>query len=167
MEDPVQEPGLKKDVAKLIGELLKRNWDRPIGHEPAISYSPDQYMVSANFGAIYVYGLNTSPQISTTDYRTVHMNPQVGIKISSRFRENHYEICREIYRILMLYRRAGIHKLDGFSYIKILNERNSNDMSGWFMTTIDIQLTSFATPIESAGFGPEVERMLSGSGDCL
>lgn len=167
MMDPVQEPGFYPDVAKLIAELLIDNWDRPIGHVPAISYKPEQYMVSANFGAVYVYALNTNPQITTVDYRTVQMNPQVGIKVSCRFRENHEEICSEIYRILMLYRRAGIHRLDGFSYIQIISERRSNDMSGWYMTTIDIQLISYATPIESAGFGPEVEKKLRAPCDCL
>lgn len=154
----VPENPLYLDDAGLIGEMLKRDWELGVGKEPTIAYKPESYMMNARYGAIYIYQISRNTQINTTDYRTLQVTSHVGIKIASNFRENHFEICEEVKRILMTNRRGGKRKLGGYTYLEINNERFSNDLVGWYTTTIDIKLTSFNTPLRSPGFGSNHEE---------
>lgn len=156
--DNVEETPLFLDDSRIIGEMLKDDWSLGPGKEPTIAYKPESYMMNARYGAIYIYMISRSTQPTSADYRTVQLTSHVGIKISSNFRENHFEICEEIKRILMANRRAGKKRLGGYTYLKLENERFSNDLVGWFTTTMDISMISYNTPLRSAGFGDDINR---------
>ena len=61
----------------------------------------------------------------------------------------------------MANRRAGKKRLGGYSYLEINNERFSNDLVGWFTTTIDIKMVSYNTPLRSAGFGDDINKKVA------
>ena len=157
----VEETPLFIDDAQIIGEMLKRDWSLGPGKEPTIAYKPESYMMNARYGAIYIYQISRNTQITSSDYRTVQLTSHVGLKISCNFRENHFEICEEIKRILVANRRAGKKRLGGYTYLEINNERFSNDLVGWYTTTIDIKMVSFNTPLRSAGFGDDINRKVA------
>lgn len=153
-------PAMYTDDTALIAGLLKDNWSLGPGREPAIAYKPESYLVNSRYGNIYVYLTSRSSRISSTDYRTLQRNAHVGIRVSSRFRENHFDICEEVYRILLGARRAGKDVLYPYTFLEIPAEHHSNDMTGWYMTTIDVKLVSYNTPLHRGGFGERVDRCL-------
>lgn len=156
----VDETPLFTDDAGVIGELLKENWSLGPGKEPAISYKPESYMMNARYGAIYIYTISRNTQVSSTDYRTLQITSHVGIKISNSIRENHFEMCEEIKRILMANRRTGKKNLGGYTFLELGSERFSNDLVGWYTTTMDISLKSYNTPLRSAGFGDRINSRI-------
>lgn len=158
--DTVPENDFFSDDVRMIADLLKDSWSLEPGKEPSIGYTPESYITSARYGSIYVYMLNRSNQITTTDYRTLQRVAHIGIKVTARHRVPYFEMCQEVYRIILANRRCGVHRLNGYSFMEIQNERQSNDLTGWYTCTFDIKLTGFAKPIHSAGFGDDVNRMV-------
>lgn len=163
-QEVIEENSFYADDPQMIVDLLKDQWSLSGGREPVIACRPESYMMNARFGAIYVYSINRNHQISTTDYRTIQRIAHVGIKISSSLRDNHFMICDEVWRILLANRRAGKRVLRGYTFLEVSNERFSNDLLGWYTTTLDVKLTSFNTPMKSPGFG--VRKPMPRGCDC-
>mgnify|MGYP006873194407 CR=1 FL=1 len=60
----------------------------------------------------------------------------------------------------MAYRRAGPAMLNGMQYLEIVNDKTQNDLSGWYTTTFDVRLVSYSRPVQSAGFGTDLNRLI-------
>ncbi len=148
------------DDAKMIAEMLRDQWSLGPQQEANITYIPEQIMVSARVGNIFVYRVSRNNRISTTDYQTLQRQSNLSIKVSTRFRENHFAWCEEVYRILLANRRKGHAEMGGWLFLEITNDRSMVDLSGWYTTTIDIRLTTYAKPIHSAGFGDRINKIV-------
>ena len=161
MDDPVPETNLYSDDVRLIADMIREEWSLGPGNEVNIEYMPESTMGTARVGQVYTYLISRNNRISTTDYRTLERHTRIGIRVSNRFRENHYLWCDEIYRILMANRRCGQKRLNRYTFLEVTGDRMFNDLQGWYTTTIDIELTSYNVPIRSAGFGDEINRRIA------
>lgn len=159
-DEPVQETEFYPDDERMLAELLKDQWSLPIGYEPVIQYEPESYMVNAGVGSIYIYTTSTSPQINTTDYNAVGLTTYASFRVSARVREFHRMWCNEILRIIIANRRIGKCVLGPYTYMEPLAIRKTNDLSGWYTTTIEARLVSHNTPIRSAGMGDEINKIV-------
>lgn len=145
------------DDVSFIKELLEENWDT-FGewHQeaPVISCDPKQWMTSARHGGfIYVYQISRYNSVSSTDYRTLQRTVFIAIRSTAPHRDMLYRMVDQIYKIVMAHRRVGQDKLLGYTYMEVINDRISNDLTGWYTNTLDLKLTSYNFPIESDGFG--------------
>lgn len=147
---------LFSDDARTITEIIQRDWSLGPDSPLSIAYVPESYVADARVGFIYAYPLTRTNEPSTTDYRLFDRHSRISLRISNRSRDEHFRWCGEVYRILMANRRPGKRGLRGYTYLNVLNDRMSDGLSGWYTTTIDIDLVSHNTPIHSAGFGHEV-----------
>lgn len=151
------------DDAAMLADILRREWALGPGREPSISHDPRQLATSARYASIFVYLLNRSSRISTTDYRTLERTAYLGIRVDASQRENLFDVHQEVYRILLANRRGGKSRLGGYTYMEITSDRFSNDLQGFYSCTTDVRMVSFNTPIYSAGFdGPTNERIEAG-----
>ena len=141
------------DLPKIVADLIKSQWSLEIGDEPSVAYKRESYMMNSRIGAIYVYMISGTQNISTIDYRTTQRVANLSIRLSNPDRDRHLRWMEEIERILMVNRRAGPRVLGGFEFLEITSVSPANDLSGYHTTTIDIRLTGFAFRIRSAGFG--------------
>ena len=144
------------DDVKLVHDMLKDNWDTfsEYGYEPpTFGYDPRQWMTSARNAFIYIYQISRYNSVSTTDYRTLQRTAFIAIRTSAPNRDIFYRTVDKIYEILLAFRRAGQKNLAGFTYMEIINDRISNDLTGWYTNTLDIKLTTYNYPVESDGFG--------------
>lgn len=151
--DPPKESPLFTDEPRMIAEMLRDNWSLGPDDIPTIAFVPEEYMTSANVAFIYVYQISRYNSVSTTDYRTIQRTSFLAIRMNTRFRHKAFEYMQEIYRIIMSHRRIGQPNLGGYTYMEIINDRMQNDVSGWYITTMDVKLTSYAYPLKTAGFG--------------
>ncbi len=156
---PVPETHMFQDDRKMMAELIRDEWSLGIGRDPLIEYNADKYLMDSRYGSIFIYYINRSPRVSSVDYNTLHRICNMSFRVSSPVYDYHAEICEEMYRILLANRRAAA-KLSPYTFLEITNERHSNDLSGYYGTTISIRLTGYATPIMSAGFGDEVNNTI-------
>lgn len=166
-EDPMST--FYSDDVRMIHDLLKDHWDLGVGNEVNIEYKPEMYMTSARVGFIYVYQVGRPRRIASVDYATSNVESHVSIRVSNRFRENHFLWCGEVDRILNDYRRAGPRHLGGYTYLEITSDRPNNDLSGWYTTTFEVKLVRNHKPYRSAGFGEEVNKLIEGCcehGEC-
>lgn len=145
------------DDVKFMAELLDKNWDtfsKYKQEKPVISYDPNQWMTSAKHGGfIYVYQISRYNSMSTTDYRTLQRTVFLALRMTAPHRDQLYRLVDEVYRIVYAFRRTGQAKLFGYTYMEIINDRISNDMTNWYTDTMDIKLTCYNYPIESDGYG--------------
>ena len=145
------------DDVKFIANLLDRNWNtfNEFDQEkPVISYDPNQWMTSARHGGfIYVYQISRYNSIATTDYRTLQRTVFLALRITAPQRDMLYRMADQVFRIIFAFRRTGQAKLYGYTYMEIINDRISNELTGWYTDTMDIKLTCYNYPIKSAGFG--------------
>lgn len=162
-DETIRENELFPDNARMITNMIKNQWSLGAQNECNITFIPEQYMVNARVGSIFVYPISTTNQISSTDYHTLQRTARLGVKVSTRMRENHYVWCEEVYRILMANRRRGQKCMHGWLFLEVTGERQMTDLSGWYTTTFDIKLTTYAKPIRSAGFGDKVNKMIEDS----
>ena len=144
---------MMSDIPKIISDIIKGQWSLDIGDEPVVAYRRDAYMMNSRVGAIYVYMISGTQNISTIDYRTTQRVANVSIRLSNPDRDRHLRWMEEIERILMTNRRAGPRVLGGYEFLEITSISPANDLSGYYTTTIDVKLTGFAFRIHSAGFG--------------
>lgn len=154
----VPETELNTDDTETIADLLKCQWSLGAGMEPTIQNKPESMMVNARIGSIYVYLINRNTQPSSVDYNTLQRRTYIGIKISCRTRDFWRAWHEEVLRIIMSNRRAGKHPLGGYTFMELTNERFANDLSGWYTSTVEIRLTSFNTPLRTAGMGDCINR---------
>ena len=145
------------DDVNFIKDLLQENWGtykEYTQEPPVISCDPKQWMTSARAGGfIYVYQISRYNSVSTTDYRTLQRTVFLAIRSTAPHRDMLYRMVDQIYQILLAFRRAGQAELLGYTYLEIINDRISNDLTGWYTNTLDVKLTSYNYPIDSAGFG--------------
>lgn len=158
--DPVKETPLFSDEPAMIAEMLRENWSLGPEDTPTIAYVPEEYMTSARVALIYVYQVSRYNSISTTDYRSLQRTSFIAVRLNTRFRNKLFEFMQEVYRIIMANRRLGQKELGGYTYMEIINDRVQNDLSGWYTATMDVKLTSYAYPIQSAGFGDRINRQI-------
>lgn len=157
IDEPVREH-LYTDDVRMICDMIEDEWALGADDRPEITYIPEDSMVDARQGMIFVYMVSRRNTPSTIDYRTLQRSTRIAIKMSTRHRDTMFEWSDELYRILMANRRTGKKRLNGNTYLEVLGDRPMQDLSGWYSTTFDIQLTSYATPIRSAGFGNEINK---------
>lgn len=110
-------------------------------------------MMHIRNGGIFVYQTNRTNRISSVDYRTFERQAYVSLRVTNKDRDQHFQHCEEVYRILMANRRAGPCRLNGYEFLEVVDDLSMNDLSGMYATTIDCRLTGYAHPIRSAGFG--------------
>lgn len=165
MDEFVPETNLYSDDVRMLTEIIQDNWSIGLDNPLNIEFEPEQFMVNARVGNIFVYHVSRDNRISTVDYRTLHRTSKAGIRVANRFRENHFTWCDEVYRILMANRRLGKgeYGLRTYTYLEVLGDRSFIDLSGWYVTTYDVQLTSYNTPLRSAGFGDEINMSIESS----
>lgn len=162
IDEVIPETNLYSDDVNLVYDLIKENWSIGLENPLNIDYEPEQFLVQGRIGNIYVYHISRTNKINTVDYRTLERQSKIGIRVANRFRKNHYQWCDEVYRILMANRRLGkgCGNLRGYTYLEVLDDRQYTDLSGWYATTIDVRLTSYNTPIRTAGFGDEINKAI-------
>lgn len=158
--DPPKESPLFTDEPRMIAEMLRDNWSLGPDDIPTIAYVPEEYMTSANVAFIYVYQISRYNSVSTTDYRTIQRTSFLAIRMNTRFRHKLFQYMDEIYRIIMAHRRIGQKGLKGFTFMEVINDRIQNDVSGWYIATMDIKLTSYNYPVRSAGYGDSINRII-------
>lgn len=149
----VTETVLFKDDVQFIAKLLKDQWSLGPGHEAPIEFLPESFMMNGRQGSIYVYQIARTNRITTSDYRTYERRSEITIRVSNRFRDEHFRWAQEVYRILMEWRRAGIYKLNGYSRIEVTSDHTDRDLSGYYASSISLSLINHAVPIESVGMG--------------
>lgn len=162
MDDVVPETNLYSDDVRLITRLIQDQWSIGMENPLNIEFEPEQQMVNSRIGNVYVYHISRNNRISTVDYRTLERNSKVGVRVATRFRKNHYEWCDEVYRILMANRRLGqgYNNLGYYTFLEVISDRQFTDLSGWYVTTFDVRLTGYNTPLRSAGFGDEINKAI-------
>lgn len=157
----VPEPEMYCDDAKLIADMLKDQWALGTQDQANITYIPEQIMVNARVGSIFVYPVSRTNRISSVDYQTLQRVSNLSIKVSTRFREDHFDWCNEVYRILLANRRRGQKCMNGWLFLEITGDHQLRDLSGWYSTTIDVRLTTYNKSIQSAGFGDTINTKLA------
>lgn len=162
VDEVVPETNLYSDDVRVIYDLIKDNWSIGYDNPLNIDFEPEQFFVQGRVGNIFVYHISRTNKINTVDYRTLERHSKIGIRVATRFRKNHYQWCDEVYRILMANRRLGKgrDKLWTYTYLEVLDDRQFTDLSGWYATTIDVELTSYNTPIVTAGFGDDINKAI-------
>ena len=155
---PVSETTMFTDDVGMIGNIIRNQWSLGPGHEVNVAYKPSSYMVNARLGQIYVYLTSRNNKVSSTDYRTLERRSHLSVRVSNPNREEHYLWCDEVYRIILANRRLGQRRFGGYTHMELRDDHTSNDLAGWYTTTIEIELISPATPILSAGFGDRINR---------
>lgn len=158
--EPVPETILFGDDPRMICELLKREWSLDEDNRPTFTYLPEEWMTSARVAFVYVYQISRYNSVSTVDYSTLQRTSFIAVRLDAKLRPKFFEYMQEIYRILMANRRVGAANLGGYTYFEIINDRVSNDLTGWYTCTLDVKLTSYAIPIRSAGFGDIINKQI-------
>lgn len=158
--DPVPETNLYSDDVRLICDIIREGWSIELEDPLNIEFEPEQFMVNARTGNIFVYHISRTNSINTVDYRTLMRTSKVGIRVATRFRDAHFRWCDEVYRILMANRRIGKPGFGNYTYLEIMGDRSFTDASGWYVTTLDVALRSYNTPLRSAGFGDELNAVI-------
>ena len=148
------------DDPKMICDMLKTNWSLGPDDLPTITIMPEEFMTSARVAAVYVYQISRYNSVSSTDYGTIQRTSFIAIKLQTRFRHKFLEYMQEVYRILMAHRRIGSRKLGGYTYFEIINDRVTNDLTGWYACTLDVKLTAYTFPVKTGGFGNRINRMI-------
>lgn len=166
---PEPETPMYTDDVSLVAQMLKDQWSLGPDQEPNIQFEPEAFMANSmtetgRNGLIYVYQLSRTNRVASTDYRTLERTSHISIRVSNRFRNIHYLWCDEVYRILLANRRLGNADLNGYTFLEINNDQQSNDLSGYYTTTFDIKLTCYASPIRSHGFSRPVHLCDDGQG---
>lgn len=145
------------DDVRFMAELLQDNWDTfSEGNQeaPVITYDPKQWQTSARHGGyIYVYQISRYNSVVTMDYRTIQRTVFLALRLTAPHRDQLYRLVDEVYRIIFAFRRTGQAKLFGYTYMEIINDRISNELTNWYTDTMDIKLTCYNYPISSSGFG--------------
>ena len=162
---PVPEHIFFNDDPMLICNMLKDNWSLDEDNLPTFTCEPKEYMTSSRVALVYVYHISRYNSISTTDYSTLQRTSFLAIRLNTNNRMKFYEYMQEIYRILLSNRRIGAKNLHGYHYFEIINDRISNDLSGWYSCTLDVKMTSYASPIRSAGFGDRINKTFENNTD--
>lgn len=156
----VPETSFYTDDAKLVADILKDEWGLDMDVPDSITYVPESFMMNARVGSIFVYSVSTPFRIATTDYATLNKTSHVSIRVSNRFRENHFRWCNEVIRIILANRRAGPVILNGYEYMEMTNFRPNQDQSAWYTSTIEVRLVHPHVAIQSAGFGNKVNESI-------
>lgn len=159
-DDVVQETHLYSDDVRLVFDIIKEGWSIGLEEPLNIEFKPEEFMVNARIGNIYIYHSSRGNDINTVDYRTLKRESRLAVRVANRFREAHFKWCDEVYRILMANRRLGKPGLRGYTYLEVVDDRTFNDASGWYVTTFNVKLVSYNTPIRSAGFGDEINKAI-------
>lgn len=159
MLDPVEEQPFYYDEPKIIAELLKKEWSLGPQNSPNVEYDPHGFYMSTRTGGIYVYRISGTNRISSIDYQAVHRDSYLGIRVSNPKRENHLRWCQEVYRILLSNRRHH-PALGDYLFLEVTGERESNDLTSYYVTTFDVKMTRYNKPIRSAGFGDRINKAI-------
>lgn len=154
----IPETPLFTDDAKVLGELLRREWSLPPGKEPSIAYDVRSSVTSSRYASVFIYMVNRSTRIASVDYNQLERVSHLAIKVNATYRENFLEVVQEIERIIMSCRRAGKTNLGGYTYVEMTSERFSNDLSGYYSCTIEVCMTSHNTPLHTAGMASPVNE---------
>lgn len=164
-DEPMRETWLYSDDVRLITNLIKDQWSIGYDNPLNIDYEPEQFWVQGRIGNVFVYHISRDNRISTVDYRTLQRTSRIGIRVANRFRKNHFQWCDEVYRILMANRRLGKGRgnLCTYTYLEVTGDRSFNDLSGWYVTTFDVNLISYNTPLMTAGMGDEINKAVNDS----
>lgn len=156
----VPENNFFTDDAALVANLLKKEWSLGPEYMPNITYIPEEMAVSARLGYVFVYRVSRTNRITTVDYRTLGRDSHISIKLSTRLRKDYLAFGEEIMRILMANRRLGQDRMEGYTYLEVMSDRDTRDLSGWYTVTIELKLVTYNKAIRSAGFGDTINRQI-------
>lgn len=160
--ETVPENTFYTDDAAVIGEMLKRDWSLGPQNQVNVAYIPSGFMADARIGFVYVYKVSGTNRISSTDYHSLERNCTLSIRVSNPSRENHFAWCQEVYRILLANRRCN-DNLGGYLFLEITGDRETNDLTAYYVTTIEVRMTRYCKPIRTAGFGNSVNKAVQDS----
>ena len=160
VNDVVQENSFFTDDARTIAEMIKREWSLGPEYMPNVTYIPEEMAVSARLGYVYVYRVSRVNKITTVDYRTLGRDSHLAVKLSTRLRKDLLAFGDELFRIFMANRRLGQDRMDGYTYLEVMNDREMRDLSGWYSVTIELKLVTYNKAIRSAGFGDTINRQI-------
>lgn len=143
------------DDAELIYNLLVDQWSLDPWDTPEIRYEPEAMMVNARNGLIFISSMSQSTSIASIDYGSVTQTGYVSIRLSSRFKTDHFRWRNEIWRILMANRRLGRPdgRLGNYTFMEVTRTNRLTDLSGWYVSVFDVRLTGYCIPIDSTGLG--------------
>lgn len=159
MLDPVPETVIYSDDVKIIADLIKSEWSLGPEHTPNVIYEPQSFLAANRVGGIYVYKVSSNNRISAIDYQSLERSTTIGVRVSNPMRHNHLAWCQEVYRILLSNRRHH-PVLGNYLFLEVLGEKESNDLTAYYVTTIDVKLTRYNMPIKSAGFGDRINKAI-------
>lgn len=158
--DVVPEGRFFTDDAKLIADMIKRDWSLGPEYMPNVTFVPEEMAVNARLGYVFVYRVTRPNRITTVDYRTLGRESYVSVKISTRLRKDMFAFGDELMRIFLANRRLGQDRMDGYTYLEIQSDKETRDLSGWYSSTIDLKLVTYNKAIRSAGFGDTINRQI-------
>ena len=155
----MQESPLFLDDVGFILDLLMDNWSL-MDKVPTFARETDveSFMMDARLGSVFVYSTGRTNKISTVDYRTLERVSNISIRVTTRFWDVMQEWGQEVYRILYSHRRMGYDRTNGYGYFEVLSDNLDRDLSGWYVTTFRVQMTAYATPLKTDGFGHDEEE---------
>ena len=160
INDVVPENRFFTDDAKLIADMIKREWSLGPDYMPNVTYIPEEMAVNARLGYVYVYRITRPNRITTVDYRTLGRDSYVSVKLSTRLRKDMFAFAEELFRIFLANRRLGQDRMEGYTYLEIQSDKELRDLSGWYTVNIDLKLVTYNKAIRSAGFGDTINRQI-------
>lgn len=157
--EPYPENMFFMDDVFVITKMLKDEWSLGPQDTPVISFEMEGQLVDARKAYVYVYHVSRYNSMSSTDYNTLQRTSFIDIRVSTRARPKLYMYTQEIYRIIYANRRLGPHKLNGYTWIEITNDRPDNSAQGWYSVLLSLKMMSYCYPIFSPGFGDEINSL--------
>lgn len=157
--DVVPENPFYTDDPRMIAEMLKRDWSLGPEMSPNITYDPRSFFQANRVGGIYVYKRSAPQRITSTDYQAVQRESNVSIRVSNPMRDNHIAWVQEVYRILYSNRRHH-PVLNDYLFLEVLGDDESNDLTSYYVTTVNVKLIRYNKPIRSAGFGDRINKAI-------
>lgn len=150
-DDPL--PEYDRNHARVVTELLKREWSLGPQRTPNILWGADKQAVNSRNGVIYIQYRPTDETVSTMDYRTVDQIHHLTVKFTHHNEDAVFGMMAEARRILYGYRRTGIKGPLGYSEIRIRSTAPMEGLLGHYIWTMSVELREYCKPIGSFGFG--------------
>lgn len=141
------------DDAATVSHILEKNWS--LGkYRPTFTYGAEAMMTDALVGNVHVTQTSRYANCASCDSVSWQRQSFLAIRISSRSRDIFFAMGQEVYRICMLYRRAGPKLLKGYATLEITDDQQHDGLDGWYSGVIDIKMTYPYRHMTSGGFGP-------------
>lgn len=142
------------DDVKMLADLIRDNWSLEFNSVPNIYFDQNSMARNNVPSSIYIYSLGVSNSRVGINYEAVKRTHRLSVDVQTPVnRQLHFDMCNEVYRILMSFRRAGKDVLGGWDYMDVTANGFKSGYSAYYQDSMDVTLTSEITIIESPGFG--------------